>query len=138
MGIRFLVLFSFAAVLSLAPSARADVPTTTTSSAGTGGSASQYNPDCTIPVQAVAGTTCVSCGSGTTTACSSLSSDYNFVCNQSATSAIWCNGADRTIPADKDLTTGCAVSVPGNVWGGGAAGLLAAAAALMVRRRRRG
>jgi MYXO-CTERM domain-containing protein len=140
MGIRSLVLFSFtAAVLSLAPSARADVPTGSTTSsttaAGTGGAAG--DPGCTVDVQQVAGTTCQTCDP-TTSACGSLGSDYSYVCTASTKSAVYCTGANRLVAPDNNLASGCAVSMPGSALGGGAAGVLAIAAALMMRRRRRG
>ena len=141
MGIRSLVLFAFtAAVLSLAPSARADVPTGSTTSsttgAGTGGAATG-DPGCTVDVQQVAGTTCQTCDP-TAGACGSLGSDYSYVCTASAKSEVYCTGPNRLVAPDNNLASGCAVSMPGSALGGGAAGVLAIAAALMMRRRRRG
>jgi len=140
MGIRSLVLLSFVAtVFSLAPSARADIPNPTgsgggaTSTGGTGGT-STGDPNCTIAVEQVAGSTCQTCDPGSS--CGSLTKDYNFVCQASAKVAVYCNGPKRTTPSDQNVA--CSVSVPGGALGGAAGcGSLAAAVALLMRRRRR-
>ena len=123
MGFRSLVLLSIVATaFSLAPSARADVPTD-------GGN----NLDCTIQEEMVAGTTCAMCD---TSSCSALGNTYNFVCSYSATQQIWCNGPVRDSPSDQNVAS-CAVAVPGGAWSGVAACALVVGAALAMRRRRR-
>jgi len=146
MGSRSLVLLSiFAAAVSLAPSARADVPpadggTTTTTTTGAGGATSGNNLNCTIPEEQVAGTTCQECDpSGSTAAvgaCSALDSTFNMVCQYSSSIQVWCNGPIRDVPQDQNVAS-CAVAVPGGAWSGMAACAIAAAAALATRRRRR-
>ncbi len=144
MAIRSFALLSIVATaFSFAASAHADVPnpttgsgttTTTTSSATTGaggaGTTGVNDPDCTVAAEEIAGTTCQACDP-TTSACTSLGSDYNFVCQNSATVAVWCNGPARTTPSDQNAA--CAVAVPGGAWSGMAAvGALAAAAVLSL------
>ena len=142
MSIRSLVLLSFVAAFSLAPSARADVPNPTTGSggstsssttAGAGGAAAGYDPSCNAVSEAVAGSTCKACDP--TSSCS-FGSDYNLVCQSSAKAAVYCNGPKRTGYSDQNVA--CSVSMPGGSWGGAAVGgALAFAAAVMMRRRRR-
>jgi hypothetical protein len=146
MGIRSLVLVSFAAALfSVASPAHADVDGGTTTSTGTGsggsagstsgGSTSGGDSACTIAVQSIDGTTCQVCGTGQSTSCSSLGSDYNYACTQPSGAEIYCNGPNRYTPQDQNVT--CSVAAPGLAIGGGAAaGFLALAAALSTRRRR--
>ncbi len=126
MGFRSLVLVSIvAAVCSLAPSARADVPP------ADGGD----NQNCTIAEEMIAGTTCAMCnpsGSG----CTNLGNTYSYVCTYSATEQVWCNGPIRDTPSDQNVAS-CSVAVPGGAWSGAAACAVAAAIALATRRRRR-
>jgi hypothetical protein len=141
MAVRSLVLLSVvAAAFSFAPSAHADVPpgtggsTTTTTTAATGAGGATNDTNCTVAEESIAGSTCQECNP-TTSACTSLGSDYNFVCQSSGTVAVWCNGPIRNAPSDQN--TSCSVSVPGAAWSGVAAACaLMAAAALGLRRRR--
>jgi hypothetical protein len=146
MSMRSLVLVSFAAAVasfaSFASPARADVPTTTTTGSGTGGSASTGtsggDTGCTVAVQSIDGTTCQLCGTGQSTSCGSLGSDYSYVCTQPSGTEIYCNGPNRNVPGDSNVASGCSISAPGLAVGGGAvAGFLALAAALSTRRRSR-
>ncbi len=140
MSTRSLVLLSFAAAAftfssSFSPCARADVPNPSSSSSGstTGGTGgSKYAADCNVAAQSIAGTTCETC----TTNCGSLGSDYNFVCDQSASTQVWCNGPARDVPSDQNVA-GCSVSVPnGPLSGAALAGAVAAITGLFLRRRR--
>lgn len=143
MGFRSLVLFSiFAAAVSVAPSARADVPNPTTGSGGStssattgaGGAASKYDPECSVDTEQVAGSTCQECDP--TKGCS-VPKDYNLVCQRSATAAVYCNGPNRNQFSDSNVA--CSVALPGGSWSGAVAGgALAAAIAGLLRRRRRG
>jgi MYXO-CTERM domain-containing protein len=139
MSTRSLVLLSFAATaFTFSASALADVPNPSSSSSsgstttsGTGGS--KYAADCSVAGQSQSGTTCATCTGG---ACSSLGGDFNFVCNESATVQVWCNGPIRNVPSDQNVA-GCSVSVANSPLSGAAAACgLAALAGLFLRRRR--
>jgi hypothetical protein len=126
----------FALALALAaPSAFADVPPAD-GGTGTGGGSSTNNPNCTVSQESVSGTTCQECViSGTDTGCQDeLGNDYNFVCTQSSTVEIWCNGPPRTAFGDP---SGCALRAPSGSSGAAHAGLALALAAIARRRRTR-
>ena len=144
MGFRSLVLLSVvAAAFSLAPSARAGTgggTSSSTTAAGTGGTpnaggggAPSAGASCTVDQEETAGTTCQEC---TGSACTALGNTYSFVCQHTATVAVWCNGPIRTVPSDQNVAS-CSVAVPGGEWSGLAAVAVAAAALSMRRRRRR-
>jgi len=136
MVIRSLVLLSFAAA-AFSFTSSAGATGSGGSSTGTAGATSTDNPNCSVALDQVGGTTCKECDP-TTSACSSLGTDYSFVCQSSTKTAVYCNGPNRASYADQNVA--CSVSVPGDggAWSSAAAGCaLAASLALMMRRRRR-
>jgi hypothetical protein len=144
MGFRSLVLLSVVvSAFSLAPSARAGTggstssSTTATGAGGAtttgGGGAPGAGATCTVEQEMIAGTTCQECSGS---ACTALGDTYSFVCQHTASVAVWCNGPVRTLPSDQNVAS-CSVAAPGGALSGLAACAVAAAAALSMRRRRR-
>jgi hypothetical protein len=156
MSTRSFVMLSFVATcFTFAPRAHADLPpatasattttassTATTTTTGAGGSTStttggaggaKNDPTCTVAQESIDGTTCKECDPSSS--CGSVGSDYNLVCQRTASAQVWCNGPKRNSPSDQNVA--CAVAVPGGPWPGAVvAGALAVAAGLFLRRRR--
>jgi hypothetical protein len=133
MNCRFASPLALVLALAVPSVALADVPSPD-GGGGTGGSSgTTSNPNCTIATQARGGTTCAECtNSGLDTNCQGqLGNDYNYVCTQSATVQIWCNGPARDSTPDP---SGCALGAAPASSGAAIAAL--AALAVLARRRR--
>jgi hypothetical protein len=117
-----------ALALSLPAVALADVPP------ADGGAA--VTSDCTAALQARAGSSCAECMvTGSNTSCQvELGHDYNFVCNQSPTVQIWCNGPDRLMTDNAACALGGS-PVPVRPAGAAVAALLGIAAWALRRRK---
>jgi MYXO-CTERM domain-containing protein len=132
MNCRFASPLALVLALAVPSVALADVPSP--DGGGTGGSSSATpDPSCNLATQARGGTTCAECtNSGGDTNCQGqLGADYSYVCKQSATVEIWCNGPSRDSTVDP---SGCAVGTAPASSGAALAAL--AALAVLARRRR--
>jgi hypothetical protein len=99
------------------------------------------DPSCTVAAQSIAGSTCGECViSGSDTSCQlELGADFNFVCDQSATVQVWCNGPARTATQNPSCAVPAHVASGASGAAGGVGAILAVVgiAVASLRRRRR-
>jgi MYXO-CTERM domain-containing protein len=118
--------FAFALTLSVPGVAAADDGGTST-----GGSSSDGS--CNVLSQMESGDTCGACMTSGGKCTDQLGKDYNYVCTQSSTVEIWCNGPARTQYPGQ----GCSVSASGAAGAPILALAIAGAIAAFGRRSRR-